>query len=179
MAINSIRKSIKILEENKDISVSKKGRQNVYKFNPNSEHFEMFDYDFINNNNLDAKDKSYIIVSQQHMYKDGKLGTISYSDEELGKLIGLTARTVALRNKELQNKNILTIRKSPLKDKTTGLFKEIKQFDLELIGQAILFLGKKVNEHDIILDSHTEKLKEQEDEIKQLKEMIKKLQNGK
>ena len=176
LSVNTLRKSIANLEANKDISIHKKGRQNIYKFNPNSKNFEMFTFDFLLNQDLSPKEKAYLIVTQQHMYKEGQFGLITYSDSELGSKIGMTARAVMTRNKELRNKNILTIKRSKLKDEDSGLFKEIKQFNLEIIGQAILFLGRKVNEHDNILEDHAIKIKEQDNEIQRLKEMIKNLQ---
>ena len=106
------------------------------------------------------------------MYKDGNNGTISWNDMELAKKIGLSPRIIKTRNKELEDKNVLTIEKSTLKDET-GLFKEVKVFDLEVLGQAILFLGRKVQEHDDTLDDHQRQLDEQAQEIAELKKLLK------
>ena len=177
LSINTVRRSIQNLITNKDIAIKYRGRIRLYKFNPNSIHFEMFTYDFLNDTRLNPKQKAYLITVQQFMYKSEKAGTISLNDIELSKLIKLTPRTIRTRNKELEKLNILSITKSNLKEET-GLFKEIKQFDLEALGQAVLFLGTKVKEHDDILVHHDMKIKEQQEEIEQLKELINNLKNG-
>lgn len=167
--------SLKALDSNGDIRIIKRsGRSNLYKFNPKSKHFEMFTYDFLFKDDLTPKQKAYLLVSQQFMYKEGTNGTISFSDLELGGKIGLSPRLIKTRNKELEKQNVLTIVKSPLRDET-GLQKEIKIFDLELLGQAVLFLDRKVKEHDDKLDSQQAQLDAQAKEIKQLKELILKM----
>lgn len=173
LSINKVRESLKALENNGDIKIIKQmGRSNTYRFNPKSRNFEMFTYDFLFKEDLTPKQKAYLLVSQQYMYKDGNNGTISWNDMELAKKIGLSPRIIKTRNKELEDKNVLTIEKSTLKDET-GLFKEVKVFDLEVLGQAILFLGRKVQEHDDTLDDHQRQLDEQAQEIAELKKLLK------
>lgn len=179
LSANTITKSLAVLEDNNEIKIIKStGRSNRYLFNPHSTNFEMFTYDFLLKDDLTAKQKAYLLVSQQYMYKEGNNGNISFSDIELGSKIGMSPRLIRTRNEELVDKNILTVQISPLRDET-GLFKEVKSFNLEMLGQAILFLGKKVVEHDERLDSQEEKLRlqelrlqEQEQELKKLKEII-------
>lgn len=180
LSINVVRKSLKALEQNGDIKIIKQqGKSSIYRFNPKSRNFEMFTYDFLFNDELTPKQKAYLLVSQQYMFKEGKEGTMSWSDLELGRKIGLSPRVIKTRNKELEDQNMLTITKSTLKDET-GLFKEVKIFDLEVLGQAILFLGKKVQEHDDILDDHQKQLDEQAAEIAELKSLLQNaIQNGK
>lgn len=88
----TVNKAIKHLVANGDITVRKEGRRNIYKFNPLSKNFEMFTYKFMRD--VDTQQRIYIILTQQHMYKDEE----GYgSDSELAEQIGLSAATIHRR----------------------------------------------------------------------------------
>lgn len=88
----TVNKAIKHLVANGDITVRKEGRRNIYKFNPLSKNFEMFTYKFMRDVDLTTQQRIYIILTQQHMYKDEEgYGKMTYSDSELAEQIGLSA----------------------------------------------------------------------------------------
>lgn len=58
--------------------------------------------------------------------------------------------------------------KSNAKDSETGCMKNVYTFDLEAIGQAVLFNQKKIAEHDEILHEMQEEIKRLNHEVKLL-----------
>lgn len=169
----TVNKAIKHLVANGDITVRKEGRKNIYKFNPLSKNFEMFTYKFMR----DTQQRIYIILTQQHMYKDEEgFGKMAYSDSELAEQIGLSAATIHRRNKELENKGILQIIDTGKKDEVSGCPIQLKLFDLTKIAQDVLFIKKKLEEHDEKIEENSKtikilsnKLEEMQKEINRLK----------
>ena len=68
-SINTIRNSISSLEEKEYIKVFKRGRGQEYHFNE-LKAFEPFSYEFLDKPDLTFTEKSYIVASQQFMFKD-------------------------------------------------------------------------------------------------------------
>lgn len=170
----TVNKAIKHLIANGDITVRKEGRKNIYKFNPLSKNFEMFTYKFMRDVDLTTQQRIYIILTQQHMYKDEEgFGKMAYSDLELSEQIGLSATTIHRRNKELENKGIIDTGK---KDEVSGCPIQLKLFDLTKIAQDVLFIKKKLEEHDEKIEENSKtikilsnKLEEMQKEINRLK----------
>lgn len=170
----TVNKAIKHLIANGDITVRKEGRKNIYKFNPLSKNFEMFTYKFMRDVDLTTQQRIYI---QQHMYKDEEgFGKMAYSDLELSEQIGLSATTIHRRNKELENKGILQIIDTGKKDEVSGCPIQLKLFDLTKIAQDVLFIKKKLEEHDEKIEENSKtikilsnKLEEMQKEINRLK----------
>ena len=162
----TVNKAIKNLVANGDISVRKEGRKNVYKFNPSSKNFEMFTYKFMRDVDLTSQQRIYIILTQQYMYKDEEgYGKLTYSNQELSEEIGLSASTIYRRNKELEDK----------KDPETGVAIQLKLFDLSKIAQDVLFIKKKLEEHDKEIKENSKTIKLLSKEVEELRAEIKKL----
>lgn len=161
---------------NGDISVRKEGRKNVYKFNPSSKNFEMFTYKFMRDVDLTSQQRIYIILTQQYMYKDEEgYGKLTYSNQELSEEIGLSASTIYRRNKELEDKGILQVIDTDKKDPETGVAIQLKLFDLSKIAQDVLFIKKKLEEHDKEIKENSKTIKLLSKEVEELRAEIKKL----
>lgn len=172
----TVNKAIKNLVANGDISVRKEGRKNVYKFNPSSKNFEMFTYKFMRDVDLTSQQRIYIILTQQYMYKDEEgYGKLTYSNQELSEEIGLSASTIYRRNKELEDKGILQVIDTDKKDPETGVAIQLKLFDLSKIAQDVLFIKKKLEEHDKEIKENSKTIKLLSKEVEELRAEIKKL----
>lgn len=153
-SVPTVRKLIKRLIDLKYITCDKDGRKNVYSFNP-YKYYEAFSYDFLDNKKLDFTEKAYLACSQKYMVKEDGKGTISYTNEELSKLINMPKSTISKVNRSLQNKNLLTVIENGLR--TT------KVFDMNAYGQAIVF----------ILKNHEERIGNNEERIEDLEKFKK------
>lgn len=178
-SIPPIRKSIKILEEKGYITIRKEGRKNIYGFNPHK-NFEPFSYDFLDKKEVMTNEKAYIIAAQQFMIKDAEgLGKVSYSNEELGKLLNISAKTISRLDKDLVDKGFLTIIKTNKKDPITGVKINEKIFHLDELGQAIIWTLQKHDEDiedlKIKTDTNSKDIKIVLNENKELKKEIEEL----
>ena len=107
-SINTVRKSISSLEEAGYITTKKVGRQQYYFFSKYKK-FEPISPEFLKNENLSVKEKSYIIASQQYMYKDTEnYGKVSFPVTHLSKLINMPESSIRQCNESLKNKGFLT-----------------------------------------------------------------------
>lgn len=137
-SIPTVRESIKRLAEAKYISIERVGRKNFYSFSEYKK-FEPISPDFISNPDLSFTTKSYLIATQQYMYKDVKdLGKLSLSNVNLSKEINMPESTIRKCNAELVSKDYLTILKNENRDLQTGCKTETKIFELNKLGQAII-----------------------------------------
>ena len=69
-----------------------------------------FSEEFLETQNIDLNEKSYVIASQHTMFKDIEgFGKISYSDTELSKIINMDRHSIAKYNKSLEEKGFLTV----------------------------------------------------------------------
>lgn len=169
----TVNKAIKNLVANKDISVRREGRKNVYKFNPMSRNFEMFTYKFMRDTDLTSQQRIYIILTQQYMYKDEEgYGKVTFTNEELSDETGLSPTTIYRRNKELEDKGMLQIINTEKKDPETGLAIQLKLFDLTKIAQDVLFIKQKLNEHDEQIADNTKTIKILSREVDELRKEI-------
>lgn len=178
-SINTVRKSIKVLEENNYITISKQGKKNIYHFNE-TKSFEPFSYEFLDNPNLTFLEKSYIVATQQFMNKDVKgYGVTSYTNKELSEMINMPESTVSKTNRTLEQKNYLTTLKNKKLDSEYKCTTSTKIFNLEELGQAVIwFLQKtynKVQDHDIKVQEHDDKLKHLENRVAAQDKLIAKL----
>ena len=137
-SINTVRDSIKRLKEEGYIKTELKGRKTYYTFDPYKK-FEPFSPNFISNPNISFTTKSYLIASQQFMYKDVEnLGKLSFSNRELADQINMPESTIRRCNAELVSKDYLTILKNESKDIQTGCKTDTKLYDLNKLGQAVI-----------------------------------------
>lgn len=164
VSIPTIRKSIDVLSEKGYIKVEKKGRGQIYYFN-DIKKFEPFSSEFLENNDISFTTKAYLVASQQHMYKDVEgYGKVSYSNAELSKQINMSETTIRRCNQELERKDYLTIIKNECRDLETGCKSDTKIFDLNKLGQAIIWVLKN---HEDRINNHEERITELENKLKQ------------
>lgn len=166
-SIPIIRKSISLLEKENWLIVKKFGRQQKYFFK-DYKNFEPFSFEFIKKTDLDVKEKSYIVASQQFMFKDTPgFGKISYTDKKLSEILNIPEATLISLEKSLQEKGYLSV--IPESHYKSGIHINNKFFKLDELGQNIVFA----------LQNHEERLLEVEetlsDEIKNLKQLIAKM----
>lgn len=166
-SINTIRASIKRLEEKEYIIVKKKGRGQEYIFNK-YKNFECFSPEFLDNKDITFTTKSYLVASQQYMYTDIKgKGKISFSNIMLSDKINMPESTIRKCNIELKNKNLLTIVPNENRDLETGCKTETKIFHLDELGQMIIWT---LAEHESRITKTENKVEQIEKEMKELKE---------
>ena len=153
LALQTVRNCIRKLETAKAFEIEKRGRNNIYKFSKD-ETFEMFDYEFLNKQDLSLSEKGFIAKIQPHMFKDGQDGIIKYTYNELQDKTGLSVSTILRNNKSLEKKDFATIEL----DKKT--------YHLDKLGQFVLFT----------LKDHENRLTNNEKEVCELKRQISELQ---
>ena len=158
--VSTVRSSIAKLEEKDYLKVVKKGKAQEHHFNE-LKAFEPFSYDFLDNSDLTFTEKSYIAATQQYMYKDIEgIGKVSYSNKELAGKINMPESTISKTNRSLERKNYLTIVKNEARDIETGCKTDTKIFNLNKLGQAIIW----------VLQNHEERIEQNSEDIKYLKE---------
>lgn len=136
--------------------------------------FEIFSYEFLDKQDLSPREKAYLIATQQFMFKHPETGegTMTYSNNELADLIGISYHTLLKYEKTLKNKRILTYLPTKVKDPDTGLYKEERVFDFTEFANAIAFEFNKV-ENDI--DYIKKQNQIQQNEITALRKEIEKI----
>lgn len=178
LSIPTIQKYLNILEEEDHIKIIKgEKRCNIYVFNKGSslysKGFEMYTFEFIKNKDIPFKEKCALIAFQERMMnKDSGRETISSTPLEMSNILNTSFSTYKRIEKDLINNNWITIMKSNVKDSETGYKKNIYTFDLEAIGQAVLFNQKKIAEHDEILHEMREEINNLTHELKILQRQV-------
>lgn len=161
-SINTIRDSIKRLKSADYIKTELKGRRTYYTFNEYKK-FEPFSPEFIKREDISFTTKSYLIATQQYMYKDVEnIGKLSLSNVNLSKEINMPESTIRRCNAELVSKDYLTILKNENRDLQTGCKTETKIFELNKLGQAIIWT----------LCDHEERIQQNTDDINILKKRL-------
>lgn len=119
-------------------------KANEYEF-PENSNFEMYSFEFLDNPALTRDEKAYLIGFQSCAVKNksGYMGTTN-SNEEIAKKINMSKRKIIELNKSLREKGIFAELTCFTTDET-GLAKKMKTVDMELIGQAVLFVNQKVD----------------------------------
>ena len=153
LSIPTIRASIKSLEDKEYIKIEKKGRKNYYYFKKYIT-FEPFGPEFLKKKDISPTTKSYLIAAQQFMFKNIKgVGKISYPNTNLSQQINMPESTIRKCNKELERKNYLTIINNKSRDLETGCKTDTKLYDLNKLGQAIIWTLK---DHEDRITENTE-----------------------
>ena len=172
-SINTIKKCISNLENAGYIKVldNGRGRGKTYEFN-DYKTFEPFSYEFLDNDNLTFLEKTYIVASQQHMYKSDGVGSISYTNKELSNLINMPESTISKCNRQLETKGYLTTVNNNNVETESKCHTKTKLFHLNEIGQQIVFVLKqhedRLNDHDYRLD----KLEKENEDLKKKNELM-------
>lgn len=141
----SVINSIKKLELSGELIIHRStNKSNRYEF-PEDSNFEMYSFEFLDNPALTRDEKAYLIGFQSCAVKNksGYMGTTN-SNEEIAKKINMSKRKIIELNKSLREKGIFAELTCFTTDET-GLSKKMKTVDMELIGQAVLFVNQKVD----------------------------------
>lgn len=159
----------------KYLTVFNRGRQKVYKFSPNYKNFEPFSHEFLDKKDLTTPEKSYILATQQFMFKDLEdLGKVSFTTKELADLINLSEHEIWRHDRNLQEKGYLHVVKTQNRDFETGLPRTEKIFNLELLGQKIIWLLARNTER---IRQNTLQIRKLEKDLKIMKKLA--IQQGK
>lgn len=167
--INAVNRLI----QNGDIEKVKIGKCNGYKFNPHSDKFQMYDYEFIKNPDLDIKQQSVLMSIQPYMFINDNIGKVTLSLTDMSKLSNISIDTLSRRFEELEKQDILIrrITKNLQGNDTTAY-----EFNIAKIGQLILC---KLEEHDEDIKElkrkdmeNTAKIKMLENQVYSLKKII-------
>lgn len=142
--------AINRLVQNKDIEVVKggKGHSNRYKFNKNSDKFEMYSYDFLEDKEYSINVKMVILILQQYMFKDEYgIGKISYSFRELSLLTGLSRAFLSKSHKELEELGILSYVDNKKSNSLAGIKGRTMKYSLKELHQEFITVKKQVEEN--------------------------------
>lgn len=171
-SINTVRKSIKVLEELDYIRITKKGRKNIYYF---TEHktFEPFSYEFLDKEDLTKNEKAYLLAMQQYMIKENNLGKTSYTNVNIANIMNATESFVSRCNHSLVKKNYLTLLDTKVKDPESGCLTKQKVYHLTEFAQAIVFT---LQNHEERITDNTEKIESLEKDNKIMMQTIMNLQ---
>ena len=173
-SIPSIRKIIKDIVAKKYMTVEiKKGIGTIYTFS-NEKSFEPFSYEFLDNPKLTKAEKLHILCTQQYMFKENGVGKITYSDAELSEKTGLNRHTISKTNQSLIEKGFAEQIILRSKNPETGLMDKETVFNLNELGQAIVF---KLKEHEDRIDKHDEEIEELKRTVAELKQQLRSQSN--
>lgn len=162
-AAKTIKKCVNNLVNENYLQTRREGRKLIYTFN-NKKCFEPYSYEFLDKPNLTFIEKSYIIASQQYMFKEDNEGRIEYTNKELASLIKMPETTVSKCNHSLERKGFLQ-----------GASEITKRFQLRELDQLFIW---KFKEQDEKIQKNTDDIELLKKEIKQLKEENKALKEN-
>ena len=147
-SIPTIRSSIKRLEKDGLIQVIKRsGQSTMYKFKELLKNFERFTPEFLDNTEITPEEKAYLIGLHSQSYKNEDFAITTYSNQEIATNLNIPLRTVQNYNKSLQEKEIMTEIATYVNDEA-GFNIPAKAVDLHKIGQAVLYINKRVDDHE-------------------------------
>jgi DNA-binding MarR family transcriptional regulator len=161
-AANTIKNCVDNLVKEKYLSTRKVGRKIYYLFN-NKKKFEPYSYDFLDRKDLTFTEKSYLIASQQYMFKDdiSEQGKISYTNKELSNLIKMPESTISKTNRSLESKGLLE-----------GANLPTKTFNLRDLDQVFIW---KFKEQDEKIQENTDRIEELEKQVREISKINSKL----
>ena len=154
-AAKTIKKCVDNLVKENYLQTRREGRKLIYTFN-NKKQFEPYSYDFLDKSELSFIEKSYIIASQQYMYKEENEGKIEYTNKELSSLIKMPETTISKCNHSLERKGFLQ-----------GASELTKRFQLRELDQLFIW---KFKEQDEKIQKNSDDIELLKKEIAQLKE---------
>lgn len=154
-AAKTIKKCVDNLVKENYLQTRREGRKLIYTFN-NKKQFEPYSYDFLDKPELSFTEKSYIIASQQYMYKEENEGKIEYTNKELSSLIKMPETTISKCNHSLERKGFLQ-----------GASELTKRFQLRELDQLFIW---KFKEQDEKIQKNSDDIELLKKEIAQLKE---------
>jgi len=174
LSTKTVSLAIKRLEKAGLIKVTpRKGTSSIYQFFQLNDGFERFSEDFLKLK-ISPQAKAYYIELQQYLIlnKENGANETTYSNEEIGKRIGLCTNSVRKYNTELINAGILEEKALSTID-FSGLKKIKKSFDLYSLGQAVVY---KLKEHEEKINENTQAIADLKAENEQMRERLKALE---
>lgn len=158
VSIPTLRDCIAILVKAGYMSVRKDGRKQIYKFN-DYKQFEPVSYELLDNKDISFTEKQVLICNLENMKDKGLTGRIEYTNKELSEIINMPESTISKSFRSLIKKGYMLTIKQGIRDPETGCRREIKEFDLQKIGQAIFYT----------LVDHEDRITENTQDIEELK----------
>lgn len=119
----------------------------MYKFKELLKNFERFTPEFLDNKEITPEEKAYLIGLHSQSYKNEDYAITTYSNQQIAANLNIPLRTVQNYNKSLQEKQIMTEIATSLTD-SAGFNIPAKAVDMHKIGQAILYINKRVEDHE-------------------------------
>lgn len=119
----------------------------MYRFKELLKNFERFTPEFLDNETMTAEEKAYLIGLHSQAYKNEDYAVTTYSNQEIADALNMNIRNVQRYNKSLQEKEIMTEIATQLTD-SAGFNVPAKAVDMHKIGQAILYINKRVDNHE-------------------------------
>lgn len=156
-AVNS---SILKLLETKYMSRELKGRCYHYYFE-DYDTFEPFGKEFLSSKELTPNEKALIIAESKYMYKHDKdkTGQNTFTNKILSEEIHMPESTISKCNRSLVKKGFLKL--EPIEN-SEGKIVQKKIFDLEKLGQAVVF----------ILKNHEERIQQTENKVSNVEKKL-------
>lgn len=174
LSVKTVTLAIKRLQKAGLLTVTpRKGTSSIYQFKKLDDGFERFSEEFLKLK-ISPQAKAYYIELQQHLFLNKDTGTneTTYSNEEIGKRIGLCSKSVRKYNTELIQAGILS--ETRLTTLDLGGVQQIKKsFDLYTLGQAIVY---KLKEHEDKINENTQAIEDLKIENEQMRSRIKALE---
>ncbi len=119
----------------------------MYRFKELLKNFERFTPEFLDNKKITPEEKAYLIGLHSQSFKSEDYAVTTYSNQKIANNLNIPLRTVQNYNKSLQEKEIMTEIATSLTD-DAGFNIPAKAVDMHKIGQAILYINKRVDNHE-------------------------------
>ena len=147
-SIPTVRTSIKRLHKEGLIDIFKRaGQSDMYRFKDLLKNFERFTPEFLDNKDITPEEKAYLIGLHSQSYKNEDYAITTFTNQEIADNLNIPVRTVRNYNKSLQEKEIMTEIATSVKD-SAGFNVPAKAIDMHKIGQAILYINQRVDNHE-------------------------------
>lgn len=147
-SIPTVRTSIKRLHKEGLIDIIKRaGQSDMYRFKELLKNFERFTPEFLDNTDITPEEKAYLIGLHSQSYKNEDYAITTFTNQEIADNLNIPVRTVRNYNKSLQEKEIMTEIATSVKD-SAGFNVPAKAIDMHKIGQAILYINQRVDNHE-------------------------------
>ena len=150
LSIPTIKELAKSLASKGFITITKKGRSNYYEF-AKYEKFQRYSMLFMKNNVLTPNEKMFLMYMQQYMYLDNTMheGRISFTVDKMKEITSMSNRWIYNVLQSLTDKGLVTKLMNKSRDTETGCNTVTYIFDLDQIGQNLLFKQVTKNTEDI------------------------------
>lgn len=119
----------------------------MYKFKELLKDFERFTPEFLDNQNVTPEEKAYLIGLHSQSYKNEDYAVTTYSNQQLSDSLNISIRNIQRYNKSLQEKQIMTEIATQVTD-SAGFKVPAKAIDMHKIGQAVLYINNRVDNHE-------------------------------